>query len=139
MGLGCAAEDEHAWATCDDDAEIGAGEDMGDADLDQGDLAAELRTREAEMQQTGEAWRVIRNHEEFEESERRDLGLEERQEAPAHHGPFGPVAPSGALGQGRTVPRTPVGGISARLHHLLGSGPPWQRSRRRSPRVVLPG
>ena len=143
MGLGFTADEEHAWATCDDDAEFGAGEDAGDADLDRMDqegLAAELRVREAEMQQSGEAWEVVaRTQEEFEESQPRSQGLEERREAPVPGGPFGVVAPSGALGEGQVRPRTPVGGITSRLHHLLGAGPPCQRSRRRSPRVVLAG
>ena len=56
MALGFTAEEEHAWATCDDGAEFGAGEEAGGAGLDQGDLAAELRAREAEMQQEGESW-----------------------------------------------------------------------------------
>ena len=87
MGLGLTADEEHAWATCDDDAEFGAGEEAGGADLDRGDLAAELRAREAEMQQEGESWQVVRNHEEFEESEPLGMGFEERPEAAALVGP----------------------------------------------------
>ena len=55
MGLSFTAGEEHAWATCDDDAEFGAGEEeAGGVPPDQEDLAGELSAREAELQQEGE-------------------------------------------------------------------------------------
>ena len=141
MALGFTADEEHAWATCDDDAEFGAGEDAGDADLDrmdQEDLAVELRVREAEMQQSGEAWEVVaRTQEEFEEFEPRGQGLEERREAPVPVGPFGLGAPSVAwVGAGRCRGRrwevSPLAYTTSWAPAL-----PCPRFRRQSQRVVL--